>query len=151
MTCATIQWWDVLIKKPVLGQPAETHGGYAETALMLAVRPEAVKIEYAILSPTKQVDKDIRLISLGEASFRDGIVRLGLRTADVSDTGSMGEHSPEEVPGTKDYSKVTKELGERLSAELIDWVADFVKKFETFELPPIKISKEMALKKIKEK
>ena len=145
IVCAIIQWWDSLVNKQVLGQPAETHGGYAETSLMLASRPEAVKIKYAILSPTKQVDKDIQLVSSGTARFKEGIVRIILRTADVSQTGSMAEHHPDQVPGTKDYSKITNQFAEKLMKEVVDYVSDFVKKFETFELPPISISKETAL------
>lgn len=91
MLCSICMWWDALANKPVLGQPAETHAGYAETSLMLATRSQAVKMEYAILSPTKQVNKDIQLVSSGMARFRDGMVRIVLKTADVSATGSMTE------------------------------------------------------------
>jgi creatinine amidohydrolase len=149
MICAIIQWWDALVNKPVLGQPAETHGGYAETSLMLASRPQAVKLQYAVLSPTKQVSKDIQLISSGTARFKDGMVRIVLRTADVSQTGSMAEHHPDQVPGTRDYSKVTREFAENLMKEVVDYISDFVRKFESFEVPPIDVSKETALKALK--
>jgi creatinine amidohydrolase len=149
MVCAIIQWWDALVNKPVLGQPAETHGGYAETSLMLASRPQAVKMQYAMLSPTKQVDKDIQLISSGTARFKDGVVRVILRTADVSQTGSMTEHHPDQIAGTTDYSKVTKEFAEKLMKEVVEYVCDFIRKFETFELPPISVSKDAALKALK--
>lgn len=46
MLCAVVQWWDILDKKSIHGHPAEEHAGYAETAFMLASRPEAVKLEY---------------------------------------------------------------------------------------------------------
>jgi creatinine amidohydrolase len=149
MVCAIIQWWDALVNKPILGQPAETHGGYAETSLMLASRPEAVKIQYAILSPTKQVSKDIELVSSGTAKFKEGLVRIILRTADVSETGSMTEHHPDQVPGTTDYRKVTKEFAENLMNEVVEYISDFVKKFETFEVPPINVSKDAALRALK--
>jgi len=149
MVCAIVQWWDILRKKPVLGQPAETHAGYAETAFMLASRPEAVKMEYAVLSPTKQVDKDIQLVSSASARFRDGFVRIILRTADVSETGSMTENHPDDVPGTTDYSGVTKELAEKLMNEVVDYVSDFAKRFEKLEIPAISVSKEKALKALK--
>lgn len=149
MICAIVQWWDVLKKKPVLGQPAETHAGYAETAFMLASRPEAVKIERAVLSPTKQVDKDIQLVSSGSARFRDGFVRIILRTADVSETGSMTENHPDDVPGTTDYSGVTKEFAENLMDDVVDYVSEFVERFEKLEIPAITVSKEKALKAFK--
>jgi creatinine amidohydrolase len=149
IVCAIIQWWDALVNKPVLGQPVETHGGYAETSIMLASRPEAVKIKYAILSPTKQLNKEIQLVSSGTARFKDGIVRIILRTADVSETGSMTEHHPDQLPGTTDYTKITSEFAENLMKEVVDYVSDFVRKFETFEVPPISVSKETALKALK--
>jgi creatinine amidohydrolase len=151
MVCAICQWWDTLVNKPVSGQPAETHAGYAETALMLASRPEAVKMKYAVLSPTKQLDDDIQLIMMRTARFKDGLVRPILKTADVSDTGSMTEHHPDDLPGTTDFSPITKELGERLQKEVVDWTSDFVIKFEKFEVPPIKISKEAVMKELKKK
>lgn len=147
--CAIVQWWDVLRNRPVLGQPAETHGGYAETALMLASRPEAVRMEYAILSPTKQVDRDIQLVRSRVARFKDGFVTIILRTADVSETGSMTEHHPDELPGTNDYSGITEQLAQSLMDHIIKYTCDFVRAFEKFEVPPIKVSKEDALQSIK--
>lgn len=147
--CAVCQWWDVLYKKPVFGQPAVTHAGYAETSFMLAARPEAVKMELAMLSPTTQVDEDIQLVSLGSARFKGGMIRMPLKTADVSVSGSMTEAHPEDVPGTTDYSKITPEFAEKLMKEVVDWISDFVAAFEAFELPPIDVSKEKALEELR--
>ena len=146
MICAVSQWWDVLANKPVLGQTAETHAGYAETSLMIAARPEAVKMEYAVLTPTKQVDENIELCGAHMARFKEGLIRFKLRTADVSDTGSMTEAHPDEIAGTKDFSKVTPEFSNKLMDEIVDWLCDFTKAFEKFELPPIEVSVEKALK-----
>jgi len=151
MLCAVCMWWDALANKPVLGQPAEAHAGYGETALMLASKPEAVKMEYAVLSPTKQVDKQIHLIKAGLARFRDGLVRIPLKTADVSESGSMTEAHPDDVPGTTDYSRITPEFAEKLMDEVVDFTSAFIKQFEVFELPPIKVSKEAALSGLKKK
>jgi len=150
MLCAIAQWWDIL-NRPIFGQPVMAHAGYAETAFMLASRPEAVKMEFAILSPTTQVDEEIELVSLGSAKFRDGIVRIPLKTADVSHSGSMTEAHPKDSPGTTDYSMITKEFSENLMNEVVDWLCGFVKRFEKFELPQISISKEKALEPLKEK
>ncbi len=149
MLCAIIQWWDVLTNKSVLGQPAETHGGYAETALMLASRPEAVKMQYAVLSPTKQVNSAIQLESSGTARYKDGLVRIILRTADVSDTGSMTEQHPDRLQATTDYTSVTKEFAERLMKEVVDYISEFIRDFDRLEIPPIDVSKEKALKTLK--
>ncbi len=146
LLCAIIQWWDVLTNKPVLGQPAETHGGYAETALMLASRPEAVKMQYAVLSPTKQVSSAIQLASSGTARYKDGLVRIILRTADVSDTGAMTERHPDQLQGTTDYTSVTKEFSEHLMKEVVDYISEFIQDFDLLEIPPIDVSEEKALK-----
>jgi creatinine amidohydrolase len=151
MLCAVCMWWDALANKPVFGQPAEAHAGYAETALMLASRSEAVKMEYAVLSPTKQVDEQIQLIKAGLAKFQDGLVRIPLRTTDVTDSGSMTEAHPDDVPGTTDYSRVTPEFAGKLMNEVVDFTSAFIKQFEAFELPPIKVSKEAALSALKKK
>lgn len=150
MLCAITQWWDIL-SRPILGQPVMAHAGYAETAFMLASRPEAVKMELAILSPTTQIDKDIQLISLGSARFKNGTVRIPLKTADVTYSGSMTEAHPDVSKGTTDYSKVTKEFSEGLMNEVVDWMCDFVAKFEQLKVPPIKVSREKALEPLKKK
>jgi creatinine amidohydrolase len=147
--CAICQWWDILKNKPILGHPAEEHAGYAETAFMLASRPEAVKMEYAVLTPTRQVDEEIQLVSAGSARFRDGAVRVPLRTLDVTDTGSMTEAHPDAVQGTRDYSRVTEEFAEGLIEEVVDWMCDFVSEFEDFEVPSLEVSKDEAMKELK--
>lgn len=143
--CAIVQWWDILRSRSIFGHPAEEHAGYAETALMLASRPQAVKMEYAVLTPTRQVDEDIQLISAGLARFRDGVVRVPLRTLDVTDTGSMTEAHPDEVPGTKDYSMITGDFAEGLMEEVVDWLCAFVEEFEGFEIPDLKVDKGEAM------
>lgn len=150
MLCAITQWWEIL-SRPIFGQPVMAHAGYAETALMLAARPEAVKMEFAILSPTTQIDKEIQLISLGSARFKKGTFRIPLKTADVTYTGSMTEAHPDDSKGTTDFSKITKEFSESLMNEVVDWMCDFIKSFEKLEVPPTKVSKEKALELLKKK
>jgi len=149
MLCAIVQWWDILERKPIKGHPAEEHAGYAETALTLASRPEAVRMDRAVLSPTKQVEGEVRILRAGLAEFRDGLVRIPLKTGDVSDTGSMTEADPKIIKGTRDYSAITPEFAEKLMAEVIDWMCAFIKEFEKFEPPPIEVSKEKAMKTLK--
>jgi len=151
MICAISMWWEALQHKPIFGQPAEAHAGYGETALMLATRPEAVKMERAELSPTRQVDDEIQLVRAGLAKFRDGLVRIVLKTADVSDTGSMTEALPDAVPGTTDYSPITEAFSRGLMEEIVDWTCGFVQRFRAFELPPLRVSREAAMKALKTK
>ena len=146
--CAVVQWWDILKERPVFGHPAEEHAGYAETAFMLASRPEAVKLDYAVLTPTRQVDEEIQLVRAGVARFKDGVVRIPLSTVDVSSTGSMTESHPDDVPGTRDYSVITEEFSEGLMEEVVDWMCEFIARFERLEVPPRLVSREEAFKEL---
>jgi hypothetical protein len=89
----------------------------------------------ARLTATKQVDEDIQLIRAGLARFKGGLVRIPLSTIDVSDTGSMTETHPEDVPSTTDYSNVTPEFAEGLMDEVVAWLCDLVKEFDGFQEP----------------
>lgn len=151
MICVICQWWDILAGKSemILGQPAQTHAGYVETALMLASKPEVVNLNYAILSSTKQVHDHIQFESLNTARFMGSIVRISLKTSDVSDTGSMTETLPSVIPDVKDFSKVNVELGVKLMNELIDWFCKFIEVFKTFNIESNKISEENAFKTLR--
>ncbi|MEM2137182.1 MAG: creatininase family protein, partial [Candidatus Methanomethylicia archaeon] len=146
--CVVCQWWDILagMGKMVLGQPAQTHAGYAETALMLASKPESVNLKNAILSSTRQVHNEIQLESLNSARFMGGLIRVSLKTSDVSNTGSMTEALPSVIQDVKDFSKVNVELGEKLMNELVDWFCKFVEAFKTFNIKSLRISEEDAFR-----
>jgi len=149
MLCSMCDWWTAWEHRKIFGQGFEAHGGYAETAFMLVSRPEAVKMEHAVLSPTKRLDDDIEITRAGKGVFKDGYVWIPLKTADVSDTGSMTESGPDEEPGTRDYSMITLEFAEKLMSEYVEWIADFVNEFEDFKVPEIHVSKEKAMKEIR--
>jgi creatinine amidohydrolase/Fe(II)-dependent formamide hydrolase-like protein len=102
---------------------------------MLASRPEAVRMDRAVLTPTRQVDDEIQLVRSGLARFKDGLVRIPLSTVDVSETGSMTEAHPDDVPGTSDYSMITPEFAETLLEDVVAWMSDFVKGFESLSVP----------------
>jgi len=146
MLCGICDWWTAWEHRKIFGQGFEAHAGYAETSFMLASRPEAVLMEHAVLSPTAQVHDDITLTRAGVGVFKDGYVQIPLRTIDTSITGSMTESSPEDEPGTRDYSMITPEFAEKLMEEYVQWIADFVEAFESFNVPDIKVSKEKAMK-----
>jgi creatinine amidohydrolase len=144
-----VEWFTSWGSRKIFNQNFEAHAGYSETAFMLASRPEAVKLEYAILSPTKQFDDDIKILRAGLAEFDGGVVRLPLKTADVTDTGSMTEADPDVELGTNDYSQITVEYSLRLMDEYVDWICRFLKKFEKMKVPMINVSREKAMKELK--
>lgn len=149
MLCAICHWWDILAEKDLWGHPTEEHAGYAETAFTLASRPEAVRMERAVLTPTRQVEGDIQLIRAGLARFKGGTIRMPLSTVNVSETGSMTEAHPDDVPGTSDYSMITPEFAEALMEEVVAWMCDFVSNFENLEIPNLELSKGKAVKELK--
>jgi hypothetical protein len=69
----------------------------------LVSRHDAVRMNKAKLTAIKQSDEDIQLIRVGLARFKGGLVRTPLSTIDVSDTRSMTEAHPADVPGTTDH------------------------------------------------
>jgi len=148
MLCAICMWWDTLANELVLGQPAEAHAGYAETALMMSARRQAVRLQYAVLSPTKQVDGDINIQRAGLVEFKGGLARVILKTADVSDTGSMTEAAPSHAPGTADYSKVTDRLADTLTEKVVQWTCEFVNAFSKFSIPEPHVTVEEAMKEL---
>jgi creatinine amidohydrolase len=145
MIGSILEWWTVWGDRTIFGQKFEAHAGYSETAFMLAARPEAVKMEYAVLSPTKQYDDNIEIIRAGKVKYEGGVVWLPLKTGDVTDTGSMTEASPIEAHKTRDYTMITREFSVNLMNEYVDWICSFLKKFENMVVPPIKITKEKAM------
>lgn len=136
MLCAVTHWWDTLASESIFGHPAEEHAGYAETALTLASRPEAVRMDRAVLKETRQVDPEIQLVRAGLARFKGGVVGIPLRTIDVSEVGSMTEAHPDDMQTTSDYSMITPEYAETLMAKVVDWLCAFIDRFEEFKVPP---------------
>jgi hypothetical protein len=53
------------------------------------------------------------------------------------------------VPGTSDYSMITPEFAEALMEEVVDWMCDFVSKFENFEIQSLEVSKGKEMKELK--
>lgn len=135
--CAISHWWEVLAKEKIYGHPPMQHAGYAETALTLASRPEAVRLAKAKLTPTRQVDDEIQFIKPGEAQFKGVKINIPLRVIDVTDTGSMTEAHPDEAPGTEDYSMITPELAEELMVKVVDWLCEFIPRFKKIKLPEV--------------
>jgi len=119
----------------VLGHPAEQHAGYAETSFTLASKPEAVRMELASCMETKQLDPDIQLMRAGLARYKNGVVRIPLQVADVTDVGSMTEAHPDDYPSVYDYSEVTPKFAEALMDKVVDWMCSFMKDFDEMKYP----------------
>lgn len=137
MICAISHWWDILSSEKIFGHPPMQHAGYAETALTLASRPEAVRMKKAKLTSTRQVDDEIQFTHPGLAHFKGGNIRIPLRVIDVTNTGSMTEAHPDEVLGTEDYSMITPDYAEKLMEKVVDWLCEFIPHFEQLTIPEV--------------
>jgi creatinine amidohydrolase len=136
--CAISHWWDVLADTKIFGHPPMQHAGYAETALTLASRPEAVRMDKAKLTPTRQFKGEIQFSHPGLAHFKGGNIRIPLRVIDVTDTGSMTEAHPDKIPGTEDYSMITPEFAEELIDKVVNWICEFIPHFEELEVTKLR-------------
>jgi hypothetical protein len=92
-------------------------------------------MDKAVVRETRQVDPEIQLVRAGLARFRGGVVRIPLRTIDVTDIGSMTEAHPDDVQTTSDYSMITPEYAETLMGRVVDWLCEFIESFEGFQVP----------------
>lgn len=94
-------------------------------------------MDRALLKETRQVDPEIQLVRAGLARFRGGVVRIPLRTIDVTDVGSMTEAHPDNAPTTSDFSIITPEYAETLMGRVVDWLCAFIDRFEGFHVPQV--------------
>jgi len=132
MLTAAGQWWELLPPK-INGQFTETHGGTAETAIMLAINPNIVDMNAAFVPKVKSLTKNIETISIVQSRFEDGFVRIYYRVGDVSDAGSMTEL--EGATDIKDFSSATAEAGKELLDKVVNQLAKFIPEFEKIQVP----------------
>jgi hypothetical protein len=92
-------------------------------------------MELASCMATKQLDEEIQFTRAGLARYRNGLVRIPLQVADVTDVGSMTESHPDDYPSVDDYSGVTPEFAEQLMAKVVDWMCSFIKDFDEMKDP----------------
>jgi hypothetical protein len=95
-------------------------------------------MDKAIVKATRQVDAEIQFTRAGLARFRGGMVRIPLRVIDVTDVGSMTETHPDEAQTTRDYSKITPEFSESLMERVVDWLCEFIPRFEKLKITDVK-------------
>jgi creatinine amidohydrolase len=134
---ACASWWQMVGALNKDWQ-AIGHGDYVETSAMLAINAALVKLDIAKMPESKPLTEEISLDTPFEARFRDGIVLVNLRVADMSETGDMIEYGLS--PGA-DYSvppsAATKERGEAMLEGLTDYLVAFVEEFKKASLPPL--------------
>ena len=125
---ANIQWYEVAgtIRKAwgLLG-----HGDIVETAMMLHIAPDQVRMDRANIPHNKSIG-NIRLLDLNRGEFEGASVYLNLRTKDVSSTGDLIEygHTPG-VDYTRSPKDATAEMGAEISAAVTDYACRFIDEF----------------------
>lgn len=129
---ANIQWFNIAGElNPDWGLLG--HGDIIETALMLHIAPETVKLDRANIPVNKSLG-NIRLLDLTRGEFEGASVFLNVRTKDVSDTGDLLEYGHS---ANADYSKspadATAELGSEIAQGVTDYMARFIDEFVKVE------------------
>jgi len=126
---AIIHWWEVVPE--VDGQPSEQHGGYAETAVIVGLKPELVKYDRAKLGVTEPLSQDIKTAGITTLAFKGARFRTFLRTKDVSKVGSMTEQLD---PKTVDLQLATPQVGHRILESAADVIVEFINEFQKVKL-----------------
>lgn len=101
------------------------HADSAETAFMLAVRPDLVDMTAAAPPATRRLSTGIEVGGIYSLRFRGARIRSVLRTSDASETGALGD----------DPRTATLERGEAIFRGVVDYVAAFLEEFCGARLP----------------
>jgi len=125
---ANIQWYEVAGALnhdwSLLG-----HGDITETAVMLHINPEIVKLDKAVVPVNKKLG-NIQLLDLVRGEFEGAPIYLNLRTKDVSDCGALLEigHS-HGVDYTTSPADATAEMGKGICEAVVDYAVRFIDEF----------------------
>jgi creatinine amidohydrolase len=101
------------------------HADSAETAFMLAVRPDLVDLAAAVPPTRTHIAEGLEVAGIYSLRFRGARVRSVFRTRDASQPGNLGD----------DPRTATRERGEAIVAGVTDYVAAFLEAFRTARLP----------------
>ena len=112
-----------------VGEGLLGHGDIVETAMMLHIAPDQVRMDRANIPHNKSIG-NIRLLDLNRGEFEGASVYLNLRTKDVSSTGDLIEygHTPG-VDYTRSPKDATAEMGAEISAAVTDYACRFIDEF----------------------
>lgn len=129
---ANIQWFEIAGSlKPEWGLIG--HGDITETAVMLHIAPDTVKLERAHI-PNNEKIGNIQFLDLHSGEFEGAPVYLNLRTIDVSKSGDLIEfgHSAG-VDYSRSAKEATPELGKEVCTAVVDYILRFIDEFVKFE------------------
>lgn len=125
---ANIQWYEVAgtinHDWSLLG-----HGDITETAVMLHINPEIVRMDRAQVPVNKKIG-NIQLLDLVRGEFEGAPIYLNLRTKDVSDSGALLEigHS-HGVDYSTSPADATAEMGKGICEAVVDYAVRFIDEF----------------------
>ena len=115
------------------------HGDIIETSVMMAIAPDSVHLDRAKVPVNKKLTDKLQTNGGPPVQFGPAIVDFYLMMKDITDSGDMFEydHYPNADFST-DPSKATAELGEKVIAGVVDYLADFCKEFVKVKFEPVK-------------
>lgn len=126
---ANIQWFEIaccLNKEWGL----RGHGDITETAFMLHIAPETVKMDQAHLPVNKKLG-NMQLMDLQSMNFEGARVYINTRTSDVSDSGDLIEYGHS---AGMDYSVsavgATAKMGKEICDAVVGYICRFIEEFK---------------------
>lgn len=134
---AVSMWWEV---SGLLNQEwaLRGHGDVVETSLVLAARPQDVKLAAARLPSNRPLTARIGVADSRNCTFEGGVVKMFLRVADVTASGDFLEYG--HAAGA-DYSTppgdATAANGRAIFEAVADYLARFAEEFLKVRLDPV--------------
>ncbi|MHB0884883.1 MAG: creatininase family protein [Bacillota bacterium] len=135
---AVASWWEIVGQlNPAWGLIG--HADKMETSAIMYVCPQGVRMDRAKLPTNKDLSPKLRMLDLTACQFEKGVIQIGLRTKDVTDTGDMIEYGLStntnyNVPPTE----ASAELGRELMDAMVKYLVAFANEFKKVSLPAVK-------------
>lgn len=119
---ATIDWWNLakLLNKDYDGG----HGDIQETSVAMAVDEQSVNLSYCEPLIINDLSEEIKNKYISLLTYKNGTIKIVRDFKSVVPHGWIGPYDPKNS---------TKELGERILKDVIQYIGDFVEEFKKVE------------------
>jgi len=138
LAVATVIWWEIAGQLNPEWVPLG-HGDINETSAVLAIAPETVNLEKAETPVNRKLTPAIRVLNSSSCEFKNGVVKIALRTSDVSDRGDfIGARRITDTSLKVSPRDATAERGHKILDAVVRYIVDFSREFQKVSLEPVK-------------
>ncbi len=130
-----VLWWDVIAGLFPERSPAG-HADWIESSLMLHMNPAATHMDRALMPQHKELSNpQLEFVTPHEVVYRGVVVRVAMRTIDITATGNMKEPglTPKGDPDIP-VTDASEAIGRELADGIIGFVCDLVPQFARLRL-----------------